>query len=489
MVLGKPSFCAGVRPVFIKVSSFVVSLHDGDQSEDRWIASARVDARWTFVQAAWGEKRVTLGYTLANEAQTAATRRDESPDIVRLVLGDASELEGDRADQCLCYAVTLAIDLSRRVIEFTGSVVGLPPIFYAMTAHGVAAASDIRTLIQLPGVISHLDANSVSDVFRFGYPLHSRTMFRQVAMLTAGYRLAIYADGHSRRAKSWNLPDETSALGQRDLLALQVENFRQAIRAASANEAFLSLTAGLDTRAILAALIADGQRIPACTLTGPNRSIDSRAAQALCNHYGWPHVDAVLDDRFLSDLPRYVLDASKLSGGITSLGQAHEVYFYRTVAQLGRYRISGNVGNQLGRFGMEGASLRNGDITVLAPALGVDASSARGHHWLDKALSDAGGRALGVLLQQEVPFALVANYSIGQSFATQMSPYAKGAVIESAMTASLCNRDRSYSQPATRFRDVKYRFLGPSRTRSFQCALVAASGGYVAKRPVNWGGG
>ena len=404
------------------------------------------------------------------------------------MLGDDSELDDTAADQCLGYAVTVTINCSRGTVEALSSIVGLPPIFHVRVNGGVALSSDVRTLLQHASVRPQFDPDAVSDVFRLGYPLHGRTMFRHISMLPAGHRLTVDADCRTQLDRCWDLPEWDFARTWPDIVAEQADVFRQAVRMISVQGAFLSLTAGLDTRAILAALVVDRRSIPAFTITGYYPSIDARTAQALCSHYGLQHTSVVLGGDFLRDLPDYVLDASRLSGGICALAQAHEVYSYRRVAHLGSRRLSGSLGNQVGRCGTEGNTLRGADLSILAPEFGLKKLSRVPSHWLPHAVR-AGDSLLAVLLQQEAPFASVANYCIGQSFAVQLSPYAKRALISRVTCAFRPSGRGRYSLFDAKIRDLRHRFIGPRRGRSFQCLVVADVGGYVSKKAINWGWG
>src|SRR5207244_10977533 len=143
------------------------------------------------------------------------------------------------------------------------------------------------------------------------------------------------------------------------------QTFRGAGRKIDLSGSCLSLTGGLDTRAILAVLVSEGTCLPAATLTGPTLSLDARAAQTLSKAYSFPHYLVRLDADFLHTLPTYVVEASRRSGGLTSLEEAGAVYLYRQLAGIGTRRLSGGFGNQVARQGFERISLRNADVSIL----------------------------------------------------------------------------------------------------------------------------
>src|SRR5690606_15262077 len=129
------------------------------------------------------------------------------------------------------------------------------------------------------------------------------------------------------------------------------------------------LTAGLDTRAVLSVLAEQGRLLPAVTMTGRRLSLDARIAGRLTRSYGVEHTLVHFDAEFTRELPRLVRIASRLSGGLSSLGQAPEVHLYGSLANRFDARLSGNLGNQVGRGGTEGVSLRNASLDILASPL------------------------------------------------------------------------------------------------------------------------
>ena len=251
---------------------------------------------------------------------------------------------------------------------------------------------------------------------------------------------------------------------------------------------FLSLTAGVDTRAIFAALVLAGRRFHAYTLTGESPSIDAQAARAICRSYGVPHETVSLDGDFRKRLPDYVVEASRLSGGVASLGQAHQVHFYRKLP--GRYlgRLSGNLGNQLGRKGIERVSTRAITVSVLPPHLRSGIAGRARCAWVDHTLDDRIPSSPAFLFQREFPFTQLGNYSIGDSFVVQYTPYPTRHLIALSHREPARSLDPQFrSLLSLRLRDLHHRFFGEPPAYSFQRKFIKRAGGFVASYPINWG--
>ena len=306
--------------------------------------------------------------------------------------------------------------------------------------------------------------------------------------MPAGFLLKVLQGSTVSMERSWFLPEIEPSKDWDAFTNLQIETFKQAIKDLDLSNSFISLTAGLDTRAILAELIHENRIIPAYTMSGPTLSLDARTAKKLSSVYGISHGITIIENDFYKDLPDYTIEASRLSGGLASIEQASEVYFYNKINGSFNGRLSGNLGNQIGRRGTEKVSLRNADAAILDESINEKAKEGSAGHWYRDANVTAGRLDYEFLLQNEVPFSSVGNYCIGNYFTVQQSPYANYLLIENSfrMPADK-NAGESLSLIQLRLNDLRHRFLGEPELYSFQRKLIKEIGGYVATCPINWG--
>jgi hypothetical protein len=416
--------------------------------------------------------------------RSSAANASPSADTNTLLLGDSGEWDDRVGPTNLAGGVPIRCDRPAGSIVVHTSIVGLPPIFLYRDQRLVALASDIYLLTKLPGVRLRLDAAGVAELGSIGHPVDHRTMFQNVELVPAGGQVRLGAQGEVRFQPTWALP-ERSLLTWPQFIEAQITAFIDGIRRTDLTSSFLSLTAGLDTRTVFATLVDQGRPVTAATMTGARRSLDARIAGRLCRAYGVRHDLVTFDDGFVRHLPRYVETASRLSGGLASLGQAPEVFYYERIGPGFAARLSGNLGNQVGRAATEGVSLRGAELAVLAPRLrGADPSG----HWLLERLDQDERSTLQFILQNETVFTSAGNFSIGNHFAAQQSPYANRALIETLAHRPVTGASApSGSMVRMRLRDLRHRFLGESAARSFQRTLVKRLGGFAARCPINWG--
>jgi hypothetical protein len=406
-----------------------------------------------------------------------------------LLVGDDAEWDESRGRSCMANAACIRWDPQAGSLHVLSSIVALPPIFIYRRPGTVAVTSEIRLLRAIAGADFAVNPDAVLDLFGIGYPIEHRTLFKDLSLMPGGHSFMVGARERTELTRAWDPQGLQLGADSSAHLDLQVEAFRDAVAKLRLSDSLFSLTGGLDTRAILAVLSQTSIRPTACTATGDRAlSLDARLAQTLCKAYGFRHVVVTLGSEFLKNLPTYVETASRFSGGLASLGQAHEIYFYKQLAGLGSRRLSGNLGNQVGRRGVEGVSLRNANPVVLSDAIRSATHLVPGEHWLVAAARASTHTLTQLLIEREVPFSSVGNYSVGHHFMIQQAPYASRRLIEIAVAAPIRDgTNKEWVPSLARLRDLRHRFLGEPRTQSFQRKVIEQANGVAAECPINWG--
>jgi len=441
---------------------------------------------WEIVQKEVSGTTIELGFETIAAVPDHETFRNKNN--FKLILGDGSELDETSDCGCMASSACIDIDFARGLIEAYTSIVGLPPLFIYKGNGVMVLTSGLHLLSGVVNIRRELDDEAAYEMLEVGYPLEGRTLLKNVRMVTAGKILDIDSSMKCTISDGWCYPELEPLEDWGNFLDAQSEAFLRAVRQLDVDDSFLSLSGGLDTRAVFAALIKRGAKVPASTLSGQNLSLDARIAKSLCLKYQTPHFIVSLDQEFAKNLPEYTSEASRLSGGLASLEQAHEVYFYRQLRHIGSKRISGNLGNQVGRGGVEGTSTRHADTSLLNRDVTRNSQNEQKRHWLEELSNSSNAPLFKLLLQHEVPYTSVGNYCIGQHYAVQQSPYANRCLIETTTRSPVGTVASEIFNPShARMKDLRHRFLGVDPTVSFQRKVILSQGGYVAKCPINWG--
>jgi hypothetical protein len=401
------------------------------------------------------------------------------------LLGDSADIDARAFLQNSAAGVPIRFDATAGTLNIATSIVGMPTIYLYRENGITAVTSDIHLLRVVPGARLELDPRSVCELGQIGHPVEHRTLFRNVMLVESGARLQLNSAGDVSVETTWSLPD-TESLTWPQFLEAQIEAFKSAVAATNVSESFLSLTAGLDTRTVFSTLAAQQRLLPAATMSGVRMSLDAMIARRLCQHYGVEHMVITYAQDYVNHLPEYLRSASLLSGGLASLAQSPEVHMYRAVGPRFGARLSGNLGNQVGRGGTEGVSVRGAEAILDSRFIGT--YKGQDEHWLLRHLNASRRSRMEFILRNETVFTSVGNYSVGNHFAVQQSPYGSRQLIETlAQQPDAAAGLPSGSRLRMRLRDLRHRFIGEPEERSFQRKLVRRQGGFAAECPINWG--
>lgn len=421
---------------------------------------------------------------LVDRASPAVSGTFEDAAGADLVIGDAQDLGTVAGCMCLGNGVRLRYDLELGTCDLWGSYSGLPPVYRYRNGSRCLVSTSVALIASMLGGKLEFDERGIIELGIIGHPICGRTLFQNLELLNAG----VHA-----RCERGAIDFDTVAIAQMDELEswdayseLMGEAISNALDRMDLSLAFLSLTAGLDTRLILSILEGQQRLIPACTLAGMRSTLDSERAAELCQRLGISHNVVYLNDSFRRELPQLAMFASLHSGGLTSVGEAHEVHYYNALGGNYKSRLSGCLGNQVGRSGTEGVSQRNVDLNVYASRVRGTAAGIGKAHWLQRPECIPDRAVLGFHVQYENLYAAEANYCIGHHYATQKSPYADIGVLLTKAREPALERRRSGST-MLRLRDLRHRFMGLPEIQSFQRSRVRRNGGVCASLAVNWG--
>jgi hypothetical protein len=403
------------------------------------------------------------------------------------ILGSDDEWSAATEGNGLANGVVFRYDLDSGYFWLQTSLVGLPPVFLYDDGAKFILASDIWSLRAESGIRLDFDPRAVAELATVGHPLDLKTLFRNVTIVPAGSIVETGAPGEAPRLRSgWRLPEPRPEASWRVFTDLQISAFREALDRIDLSSSVFSLTGGLDTRTILASLVEADRSLPAVTMSWREQSLDARIARRLCRAYRFPHETIAFDESLESALPRLAMEAARLSGGLTSVAEATEVAFYRHMGERWGARLSGYMGNQVGRGGVERISPRNADQSIVGERYRLWRTASAGG--LSRTTEPSLTGLVSEQLQRELLCSSVANYSIGNHYMVQQSPFASRRLLETLSLLPDGGADRARrSSGRLRWRDFRHRVLGEREARSFQRRLIREVGGAVATYPINWG--
>ena len=152
------------------------------------------------------------------------------------------------------------LDTQARKVFMARDFFGIKPLYYTRWSGGIAFASEIKALLELPGIDRSLNPQRLYDYLRFGITGHdSDTMLNAVKMLPAAHSLEIALDHPNiiEPKRYWSLnPEPNHDISFQDaaekMRAMFLENVKLHLR--SDVPVGAALSGGIDSSAIVAAM-------------------------------------------------------------------------------------------------------------------------------------------------------------------------------------------------------------------------------------------
>lgn len=212
---------------------------------------------------------------------------------------------GDRLFPKLDGMFALAIwDRERKALTVARDRAGEKPLYVARTSEGWAFASELKALLQVPGLDRSVDAAAVEQYLAFDYVVGPRTILRDVSKLRAGHVGTISADGFTS-APYWTLTFDRAAISRPAAIERLDELLDDSVRRRMLADVpvGLFLSGGLDSSAIGYYMARHGARVQAFTVGFDEAAFDETAqAVAAAHHLGLTHEVEVLGEHDVLDL-------------------------------------------------------------------------------------------------------------------------------------------------------------------------------------------
>lgn len=247
------------------------------------------------------------GYTFRSNSDTEAILylyKEHGPESVRRLNGIFSIAIWDREKEELFLA---------------RDHFGVKPLYYCHEGRRLAFASEVKALLQLPGMPRRMNWEALNQYLTFLWVPDPLTMFDGILKLPAGH-YALYKEGQLQVRQYWDMAfppaGHTFGRSEADLAEELRERFVGTVKSQLLSDvpvgAFLS--AGLDSSSIVAAM-AESSREPVRTYTiafpskyrqGELTLDDTEVARRTAQHFGCEHTEIVVEPDVVDLLPKLV---------------------------------------------------------------------------------------------------------------------------------------------------------------------------------------
>jgi asparagine synthase (glutamine-hydrolysing) len=245
----------------------------------------------------------------------------------------------------------LLIDRRRGKAFLFNDRYGMERIYWCETRDGFYFASEAKALLGVLPETRRFDMEGVAQFLAYGCTVGLRTLFRGVSLLPGG-SVWSFENGACRRSRyfepaTWESQDPLS------VEAFESEFQKTFIRilpryVESETKLGISLTAGLDTRMIMACLPEAARNAICYTYSGQETDIlDARLAAQVAAVSGLKHEILRIRTDFFKDFGTWADRTVHATDGCFGILGAHEIYLSRQARQLSPVRLTGVFGGEI----------------------------------------------------------------------------------------------------------------------------------------------
>lgn len=203
-------------------------------------------------------------------------------------------------------------DAVKKCLFLARDRIGKKPLYYHCTGQRLVFASEIKAILQYPGIERALDHSALADYLQLQYVPFPKTIFRSIRKLSPGFALRVTVEDDQLKVaerRYWDLryqPDFSRSEAQW-CEALQ-DKLAEAVRIRLISEVPLGafLSGGVDSSAVVACM-ARAQTAPVKTFSIGFKEEDfseTRYARQVAEQFGTEHHEFVVEPDAMEMLPR-----------------------------------------------------------------------------------------------------------------------------------------------------------------------------------------
>jgi asparagine synthase (glutamine-hydrolysing) len=328
----------------------------------------------------------------------------------------------------------LIVDLREQTVILFNDRYGLSRVYYQQSTGGLLFATEAKSLLAVLPASRRFDERGLAEFFSIGCVLQNRSLFNGISLLPPGSLWTFHRDGRILKRRYFDptvweqqSPLDAAAYGER----LREVFSRITPRYLQGNDRVaMSLTGGLDSRAILAWARPGPGSLPCYTFGGPYRDCaDVRIARRLAEISGQHHSILRIGKGFFGDFAALAKETVHLSDGTMDVSGAVELYVNRQARQIAPVRLTGNYGSEILRSNV---AFRPGRPD---PSLFTPEFRRRMDEAAETYRDEAACNRLSFIAFKQVPWHHYARLSVEKSQLTPRSPYLDNEVVALAYRA------------------------------------------------------
>jgi asparagine synthase (glutamine-hydrolysing) len=343
------------------------------------------------------------------------------------------EEEGDRFFEKLNGLFSgLLIDKRKSKAFLFNDRYGVERLYWHETEDATYFASEAKALLRILPELRAFDEEGVARFLTYGCTLEWRTLFRDVQLLPGG-SVWSFENGkrHKRKYFSPEIWESQPILTVEAFESEFQETFKRILPRYFESESRIgiSLTAGLDTRMIMACRRKAAEQPVCYTFSGENgQTLDDRLAKRVAETCGLEHRLLRIGPDFFSDFASHADRTVFVTDGCFGVLGAHEIYLNRQARQLAPVRLTGNYGSEI----LRGVSTFK--PLALSPNL-FNPDFRRSLTSSTRLIANDNEHPVTSAAFREIPWNLFGSLAAGRSQVTFRTPYLDNKIVALAYQA------------------------------------------------------
>jgi asparagine synthase (glutamine-hydrolysing) len=246
----------------------------------------------------------------------------------------------------------LLTDRTREASILFNDRYGMNRIYYHEAREAFYFAAEAKAILSVRPELRRLDSRGMGEFVACGCVLENRTLFQGIHVLPPASAW-VFRNASLESRGTYFQPQEWE-----DQEILEPESYYQLLRESFSRNlpryfngrqhVGMSLTAGLDTRMIMAWYKPPQGSLPCYSFGGMYRdSQDVLVAQQVARACGQPHQVISVGTEFLSQFPHYAERTVRLTDGCVSVNHSPDLYVNERAAEIAPVRMTGNYGGEV----------------------------------------------------------------------------------------------------------------------------------------------
>jgi asparagine synthase (glutamine-hydrolysing) len=318
------------------------------------------------------------------------------------------------------------IDLSRKMALLFNDRYGMQRLYYHESDEALFFSSEAKSLLRVIPSLREINPEALGEYLAFDCVLENKSLFKGISVLPGGSCWTLQG-GRCRRGQYFKPQslESTTSINENDVVDRLEQMFLNILPNyfRSSDKLAISLTGGLDTRLLMAAL-RGARGYPAYTFAGNRDTFDVRQARHVADASELRYQVVRLGDEFLETFPKLAEETIYISDGELGVSGTHNLYLNRLARQIAPVRLTGLFGSEV---------LRQGRILPRAPKLNGLLDPDLHKHIKDAerlVFSYRAGHPLTTALCVDIPWRAHGIMSIERSQVTVRSPFMDNDLVE-----------------------------------------------------------